>query len=309
MRVFLMWSGERSRLVADSLKDLIETVLQGVECFYSGDDIESGTRWQRALDASLAGCHFGVPCLTKENRDSTWMHFESGVLARGESATASGRICAYLIDMKPSDLPPPLGQFQNRTADTPGTWALISHLNSVRPENERTKEGAARRAFDALIHTHLAVVTGSAKAGCPALAAVAPTRSAEDMLREVLDLLRSERHERLGADPAELQRLQIPVANPLLMEELIRLEQLIAGLQDSDPGILTVPLFQKTERRVRELRAIVTHNPQLDLNFLRNDVRRLTKALRELYRVPPPQPSPRMEARDPESGPGAEDEH
>ena len=48
----------------------------------SEGDISPGTRWGVILGRALEGANFGILCLTKENTESKWLHFEAGALAR-----------------------------------------------------------------------------------------------------------------------------------------------------------------------------------------------------------------------------------
>lgn len=102
MRVFLSWSGERSRIVADALRHWIPDVIQSVELWMSGSDIEAGARWNERIQHQLSESRFGILCVTPENIPSPWLLFEAGALAKTIEDTF---VCPYLIDLEPSDLP------------------------------------------------------------------------------------------------------------------------------------------------------------------------------------------------------------
>src|SRR5712691_8589147 len=110
MRVFIIWSGERSGTVARVLRDWLPEVLQKVSAWISKADIEAGLRWSGELAQHLEASDFGVICLTKENQRKPWIHFESGAIAK---KVEEGRVCPYLIKMRPTDIEPgPLTLFQ-----------------------------------------------------------------------------------------------------------------------------------------------------------------------------------------------------
>src|SRR5579871_1905939 len=109
MKIFISWSGERSREVAQALKESLPLILQYVDAFLSADDIDKGARWSGEIAAKLDACHYGVVCLTPENLDSAWIHFEAGALSKSVSAA---RVAPLLLELKKSEVTGPLSQFQ-----------------------------------------------------------------------------------------------------------------------------------------------------------------------------------------------------
>src|SRR5687768_10203753 len=122
MKVFLSWSGTRSREVAEALRQWLPDVLHAVTPWMSNSDIEKGRDFSRVLRSELAESNFGVLCLTKDNCHSPWMLFEAGALAKVLEASL---VCPYLIDMELGDLPRPLRLFQAANANKPGTYDLV----------------------------------------------------------------------------------------------------------------------------------------------------------------------------------------
>ena len=112
MRVFISWSGERSKHIALSLKGWLPDVLQAVKPWMSDTDIESGQRWQKEISTQLEVCKFGIICVTPENQAKPWLNFEAGALSKTLGSEAYVR--PYLYDMEPGDLVGPLPQFQLR---------------------------------------------------------------------------------------------------------------------------------------------------------------------------------------------------
>lgn len=67
MRIFLSWSGERSKAAAFGLRTLLESTFpQAVEVFVS-DSIYAGEMWAQRLERELEKSQFGVLCLTEDN--------------------------------------------------------------------------------------------------------------------------------------------------------------------------------------------------------------------------------------------------
>jgi len=145
MKVFISWSGERSKLVAKALREWIPDVLQAVEPWMSEMDIEAGARWNRVIQDRLSDIRFGIVCITRDNCNAPWILFEAGALAKTLEDTF---VCPYLIDLRLHDLPQgPLTQFQAKEADEEGTWALIQTVNTTLGE-EALSEDKLRKTFE-----------------------------------------------------------------------------------------------------------------------------------------------------------------
>jgi TIR domain len=127
MRIFISWSGDRSRALATALKDWLPTVLQYVKPWMSSSDINSGERWSNAIATQLQETNFGILCVTKENLVAPWLLFEAGALAK---SMQEGRVIPLRLDVEPSEITGPLGQFHSEKADDEGVKKLLISLNS-----------------------------------------------------------------------------------------------------------------------------------------------------------------------------------
>ncbi|MDC3962572.1 TIR domain-containing protein [Polyangium jinanense] len=126
MKVFLSWSGDRSRRVARTLREWLPLVLQHVEPWMSEKDIEAGERWGIEIGKKLEESFFGVICLTKENLTAPWILFEAGALSK---IMASSAVCPYLLGLDFGDITGPLSQFQAKKASKEHTRALVESIN------------------------------------------------------------------------------------------------------------------------------------------------------------------------------------
>jgi len=116
MGVFICWSGEKSRShqIAEILKERIPEILQTADTFLSAVDVNPGTLWMDRLKRALKENSFGVLCITPENKDNPWMHFEAGALWRTEE---DRRVCPLLFDIRPAEITGPLTQLQCKQLD------------------------------------------------------------------------------------------------------------------------------------------------------------------------------------------------
>ena len=125
MKVFICWSGERSRKVAELLQQWLPTVLDGLEPTYS-PDIPKGKLWFDSIILELSRSRAGLVCLTPENLESGWMHFEAGALFH-EAKT----IFTFLFQVQAGELRGPLSEIQSTTATREDTKKLIAAMAEV----------------------------------------------------------------------------------------------------------------------------------------------------------------------------------
>lgn len=145
VKVFISWSGERSKALAEELRDWLPTIVQSLELFVSTQDVPVGGRGLNVLASQLQDCSFGILCLTQENKEGPWIHFEAGALSKVIEAS---RVVPLLLDLKVSDLTGPLVQFQAISiTDRDGVFSLIKAL--AEQSTPPIAEGRLKRLFDA----------------------------------------------------------------------------------------------------------------------------------------------------------------
>jgi hypothetical protein len=97
MDVFISWSGERSKYVAQRLHVWLRQVLQMVKPWMSSENILAGARWTAEIVAHLSTSKFGVICVTPENLSAPWLVFEAGALAK--TIDEKTHVSPYLIGL------------------------------------------------------------------------------------------------------------------------------------------------------------------------------------------------------------------
>ncbi len=127
MKVFLSWSGERSKQVATLLDEWLRCVLQAIRPWISTKDIDRGALWFNEIQDQLQDTTIGIICLTQENKDRPWILFEAGALAKGLS---NSRVCTLLIDLQPSDIKDPLAQLNHTLPERENMFELVRTLNN-----------------------------------------------------------------------------------------------------------------------------------------------------------------------------------
>ena len=144
MKVFISWSGDRSKKVAELLDNWIQCVIQAVNPWMSSKDIDRGALWFTEITDQLANTSIGVVCLTKENKNKPWILFEAGALAKG---LTSNRVCTFLIDLLATDLENPLAQFNHTFPNKESVWELVRTINLSLKE-DALKESVLAKVFE-----------------------------------------------------------------------------------------------------------------------------------------------------------------
>lgn len=75
MKIFISWSGERSKYIAVALKEWLPLVLHDLKPWVSDKDITAGERWAQAVAGELDTSNFGILCVTPENVKNEWILF------------------------------------------------------------------------------------------------------------------------------------------------------------------------------------------------------------------------------------------
>jgi hypothetical protein len=288
MDVFISWSGERSRAVAEALRNWLPKIINAIKPWLSSEDIDKGARWGTDVASRLENAKAGIICLTPSNLHSDWILFEAGALSKTLQNTY---VCPLLIGLEPSDIKPPLAQFQATRSVKDDILKLLKTLNAALDEGALT---------DAHIDEAFGVWWPKLEAQLNALpveeSKANPHRADRDLLEEILSLVRDQNRtssHRLQPAPESLQ--------PSLAarrDELIRLvttldktitthTQIFAGTK---PGIAFFASSQEKPKYVIAIPPPVPENDFLDLVYFQIHTQ-LERQIQELGTVPPANPA------------------
>lgn len=182
MDIFIAWSGEPSKSLAQALYNWLPDVIPTATPFLSTEDIRKGQRWLTEISARLEKTSFAILCVSSENLSSPWMHFEAGAASK---STTQGRVCALLLDVTAGDLNLPLSQFQHAPADKDEVLKLVLSVDETLGEQRRGDE-RVKKAFEKFWPDLEARIEQARKALRSKPKAVAPRRS-EEILESILD--------------------------------------------------------------------------------------------------------------------------
>jgi hypothetical protein len=240
LKTFISHSGVRSRSLAEELESFVRRLVPSSNPWISPTGIDKGTRWGAELAQSLGDSSAGIVCLTPENLKEEWILFEAGALSR----EPSDRVWTFLFDVKDSDLPAPLAQFQNTKATKADVLLLMQSINRVVGGN-LVKDADLVYMFEKLWPELDKRMTE--------IRAMSPEREPEqrpdrDIIREVLTTVRdlgkqsSEDSFRVAKTLAMLHQIyrQVLGTNAPSLDELVAMQKhasvegLVAALRGSD---------------------------------------------------------------------------
>lgn len=185
MKIFISWSGARSKAVAELMSEWIRCVIQATRPWVSSRDIDRGSLWFSEISDALSDVAVGIVCITQENKDKPWILFEAGALSKGLSTQ---RVCTFLVDLEPSDLRDPLAQFNHTLPQKSNMHLLVRTLNSYLGD-QKLEDQILDDAFE-MYWPSFQQKFSSAVQDNPVESATAP-REDSDILSEILNSTRS----------------------------------------------------------------------------------------------------------------------
>lgn len=127
MRVFISWSGDLSRKLAQAIRSWLPNALQYVKPYFTPADIEKGSKWDTEVSKELEQSNVCIIALTRESLNSQWIMFEAGAISR---SVERSRVCAILFDIEITDVQGPLERFQATKFSKDEIYQLLCTINS-----------------------------------------------------------------------------------------------------------------------------------------------------------------------------------
>jgi hypothetical protein len=95
----------------------------------SEKDIMAGSMWLNEVMTGLREARFGIVCVTPENQNAPWLHFEAGAIAK---EVGINYVCPYLFSLSGSQFQNnPLIHFQYKQANETGTKEIVESINQI----------------------------------------------------------------------------------------------------------------------------------------------------------------------------------
>ncbi|MFH0816746.1 MAG: hypothetical protein V1934_08035 [Methanobacteriota archaeon] len=138
VKLFLSWSGERSKAAACIINTYSKAIINDVDPFFS-PDIEKGTVWFNKILSELHESDIGMFFLTPDNRDAPWLFLEMGAIA---AKLHNSRVYTILIGINETDVKEPFPQYQNTKLTKDDLLKVFISINKllVKPLEEKVLE-------------------------------------------------------------------------------------------------------------------------------------------------------------------------
>lgn len=183
MKIFISWSGAKSKAVADIVKWWLDMVLQATDPWVSTADIHAGDRWADEIKAGLEGAEFGIICVTPSNQNSQWLNYEAGAISK-QVKDSTSKVTPLLIDINnPTEIQGPLTQFQATMPTRDGFERLALSINESMPVATKRSAESVRSSVEMAwqgLEEKLASIQVTEPSNTQ------KNRSNEDMLEELL---------------------------------------------------------------------------------------------------------------------------
>lgn len=229
-KVFISWSGELSKELAEAINDWLHEVIQTIDTYFSPIDIEKGSKWDAEISKSLEASSVGLICLTPDNLNSRWILFEAGALSK---TVDKSRVCTILFNITPTDVEQPLAGFQatpfSKTEFEKLIKTIFDNCETGISEFSVVKKSFDRcwNDFDAKINAILAKPNKKTE----------PRREQRDILEEILSLTRS----------LSMERERMPIR----MQANENLERTIMGLERHSKSLIRlIDLFNNSDENL-----------------------------------------------------------
>ena len=204
LQIFISWAGKQAETIGQGFRDYLPDVVNAIDPFISGSDIDKGSRWGEVLTGNLQESPCAIVCLTPESLDSIWVAFETGAISRaaGGPDSATARVWTYLMGLQNKDLQlSPFAAYQS-TNDTEGeTLRLVKSINQLSPDP--ASADSLKRRFDGVFWPRFSDVLKTARE-IPAQSIATIKVPEPDILSEILLTVRSLQQDRRTRDPGTL---------------------------------------------------------------------------------------------------------
>lgn len=251
--VFISWSGEKSKAIAEELRSWIPSVLQFARPYFTPNDLEKGTKWNTEISERLAETHVGIVCLTPENFERPWILFEAGALSKDLDRS---KVCSVLFGMENTDLTGPLTTFQTTAFEKSDFKKLMKTIKEA-GEDRALLNDTLNTVFEKWWPDLEKKVTAILEK--PNSTGHGEVRSERDLLEEILDLSRMSARRNAAS---RRERTSMPPG--WVASWLDSISEVLSFYEERTDSELSVPIKQQIEL----VEYLLTHDDRLYQEFV-----------------------------------------
>lgn len=233
MEIFISWSGERSRAIAEALREWLPKIMNSVKPWMSQTDISKGSRWDPDIGQHLDSAQAGIFCLTPSNLKSETILFEAGAISKSVNES---RVYTLLAGLEITDLKWPLAQFQATSLQKDDVRKMLCGINNDLAKlgepcpPEEILEESFELWWPKLEEKISKLPTDTARA--------TPARTEKDLLEEILELVRSQARFTGRQDDFVMMQEKLRYDNEMRQVDVhARLEDMKSFLLDRDNSL------------------------------------------------------------------------
>ena len=248
--------------MADALDGWLPDIFPAVRPFVS-TSIEGGLKWFNEIESNLKDARFGIVCLTLESYQKPWVNFEAGALLTAfNKDKKDNRVCPYYLDGEEADYQAPLGLLHMKKADKDGTLGLLRSISSVLTECNLPTHDVVRLVKH--FETWWEALEVKLKAiPPPADGETKPeVRSTDDMIREVLGILRQQP---APVAPRKPKRRDLEQACRLAAHRIRKLEDAGLTLENALEQALDIYELEEIDENYDKIVAYYQQLPPVDV--------------------------------------------
>lgn len=213
-KVFISWSGELSKQIAEAIRSWLPSVIQSVKPYYTPNDINKGSRWNAEIAHELEESNIGIICLTKDNIEKPWILFEAGALSKN---VGSSNVCPILFNFESSQLTGPLLSFQATRFEKSDMKKLLKTINEACGES-KLDASVLDNVFEMWwpkLEEHIKSIIEDYKGESPQR-----DRSDRELLEEILSLSRGLSRIRFTKESSSIERRELRMSLNHLLESI-----------------------------------------------------------------------------------------
>lgn len=182
--IFISWSGDRAKAIAEILASWIPDVAPGATTWVSFGGIPKGAESDAKIQEMLDLTSTGIVVVNPENQFAPWLNYESGAIGAKAPRKA---VWTVLDGMGFADLEKPLAVFQATVlSDKEDMAKLVAEINTRNPTEAGASADRVSRWFEGAWPALVSRI-GAIEEPAPA----ADRRDVADLVEEILELARA----------------------------------------------------------------------------------------------------------------------